>query len=409
MSDTSSPEVVIVGAGIAGLTAAKILSQKGKEVLLIEKSDQVGGRVRTDHHQGFLLDRGFQVLLTAYPELAEHVNIESLDLKKFDSGAVIFKNGRFSKIGDPFQNPSSIFSTAFTKRLSTQDKLKLLKLRRELVANNHPSLERARDEKISTTLIRLGFSQKAINGFFKPLLGGIQLDPCLKGSARLGLLVLRMLFIGKAAVPTNGMGSISQQLLHQIDEQNVILNSPVERLEGKKVILESGDSFSPSNLIIATEGPAAAKLTAFESPSSRSVSCVYFASPEAPTKSKAILLNGTDHGPGLNVAIMTNISSSYSSNNEALIAVVIPGKGNSELIEPVLEQMKGWFGDTVDSWRHLRTYSIEHGQPDLQPRDPFRRNIKISDGIFLCGDHRDTPSIQGALVSGRRTAEMCLI
>ena len=105
---------------------------------------------------------------------------------------------------------------------------------------------------------------------------------------------------------------------------------------------------------------------------------------------------------------MTNISPSYSSNNEALIAVVIPDKNTSELVEPVLEQMKSWFGNTVNSWRHLRTYSIEHGQPDLQPRDPFRRKIKISDGIFLCGDHRDTPSIQGALVSGRRTAEMCL-
>ena len=408
MSDLSSPEVVVVGAGIAGLTAAKILSQKGKEVLLIEKSDGVGGRVRTDHHQGFLLDRGFQVLLTAYPELAEHLDIESLGLKQFDSGAVIFKNGRFPKIGDPFQNPSSIFSTAFTTCLSIQDKLRLLKLRRELIANNHPSLNRFKDEKISTNLTRLGFSQKAVNGFFKPLLGGIQLDPDLKGSARLGLLVLRMLFIGKAAVPKDGMGSISQQLLAQIGKQNVILKSPVEKLEGKKVILESGDSFSPTNLIIATEGPAAAKLIAFESPSSRSVSCVYFASPEAPTKSKAILLNGTGHGPGLNVAIMTNISSSYSSNNEALIAVVVPDKNTSELVEPVLEQMKSWFGNTVNSWRHLRTYSIEHGQPDLQPRDPFRRKIKISDGIFLCGDHRDTPSIQGALVSGRRTAEMCL-
>ena len=165
----SSPEVVIVGAGIAGLTAGKILSQKGKEVLLIEKSDQVGGRVRTDHHEGFLLDHGFQVLLTAYPELTDHVNIESLDLKKFDSGAVIFKNGCFSKIGDPFQNPSSVFSTTFTKCLNTQDKLRLLKLRKELIKNNHPSLERDNDEKIVTNLIRLGFSQKAINGFFNIL------------------------------------------------------------------------------------------------------------------------------------------------------------------------------------------------------------------------------------------------
>ena len=135
---------------------------------------------------------------------------------------------------------------------------------------------------------------------------------------------------------------------------------------------------------------------------------VYFSAPEAPIESRAILLDGENGGPGLNVAIMTNVSSSYSSTNEALIAVAIPGQLVCDSTEPVVTQMKKWFGDMVDDWKHLKTFSIEHGQPALRPKDSFRKEIKISDGVFMCGDHRDTPSIQGAMVSGRRTAELCL-
>ena len=105
---------------------------------------------------------------------------------------------------------------------------------------------------------------------------------------------------------------------------------------------------------------------------------------------------------------MTNVSSSYSSTNDALIAVAIPGRLVCDSTEPVVKQMKKWFGDMVDDWKHLKTFSIEHGQPALRPKDSFRKEIKISDGVFMCGDHRDTPSIQGAMVSGRRTAELCL-
>ena len=399
---------MVVGAGIAGLTAAKILSENNKEVLLVEKSNSAGGRVKTDKYEGFLLDHGFQVLLTAYPEVHNHLDLSSLDLKPFEPGATIFKNGTFSKICDPFRNFSSIASTMFTKAITFHDKIKMLQLRHKLIKGGSFCSNRNDDQRIIETLDRFGFSAKAIESFFKPLIGGIQLDPELNGSARLSLLILKMLFLGDAAVPERGMGSISQQLLRKVGENNVLLNAPVEKIEGKKIFTSEGGSFSPSNLIIATESPAAAKLFGNEIPPSKSVSCVYFSAPEAPTRSRAILLNGENRGPGLNVAIMTNVSSSYSSTNDALIAVAIPGRLVCDSTEPVVKQMKKWFGDMVDDWKHLKTFSIEHGQPALRPKDSFRKEIKISDGVFMCGDHRDTPSIQGAMVSGRRTAELCL-
>ena len=408
MPALSSPEFLVVGAGLAGLTAAKVLSQSGREVLLLEKSDGVGGRVRTDQYKDFLLDRGFQVLLTAYPELPKHLNLSLLRLHSFESGATIFSDGHFSKVGDPFRNVSSIMSTAFTKTIGIQDKIKLLKLRNSLIGRKKIYLQQKDDKRILETFEELGFTSKAIISFFKPLVGGIQLDPSLSGSTRLCFLVLKMLFIGDAAVPSRGMGAISEQLSKQINESSIRLTSTVDKVEGKKVILESGESFLPSNLIIATEGPATAKLLGQESPLSRSVSCIYFSAPQAPSSSKAILLNGEKNGPALNVAIMSNISPSYSKNGKALIAVAIPNTIKPDSMENVLIQMRKWFGDSVDSWEHIKTYSIEHGQPDLRPGDPFRKSIKNSEGVYICGDHRDTPSIQGALVSGRRTAEICL-
>ena len=408
MPALSSPEFLVVGAGLAGLTAAKVLSQSGREVLLLEKSDGVGGRVRTDQYKDFLLDRGFQVLLTAYPELPKHLNLSLLELHSFESGATIFSDGHFSKVGDPFRNVSSIMSTAFTKTIGIQDKIKLLKLRNSLIGRKKIYLQQKDDKRILETFEELGFTSKAINSFFKPLVGGIQLDPSLSGSTRLCFLVLKMLFIGDAAIPSRGMGAISEQLSKQINESSIRLTSPVDKVEGKKVILESGESFLPSNLIIATEGPATAKLLGQESPLSRSVSCIYFSAPQAPSSSKAILLNGEKNGPALNVAIMSNISPSYSKNGKALIAVAIPNTIKTDSMENILIQMRKWFGDSVDSWEHIKTYSIEHGQPDLRPGDPFRKSIKNSEGVYICGDHRDTPSIQGALVSGRRAAEICL-
>ena len=235
MTALSSPEFVVVGAGIAGLTTAKILSENNKEVLLIEKSDSVGGRVQTDKYEGFLLDHGFQVLLTAYPEVHNQLDLSSLNLKPFEPGATIFKNGTFSKIGDPFRNFSSIAPTTFTRAINFHDKMKLLQLRYELIKEKNLQINKTDDERIIETLKKFGFSTKAIDSFFKPLIGGIQLDPELNGSARLSLLILKMLFLGDAAVPERGMGSISEQLLEKVGENNILFNAQVEKIEGKKI------------------------------------------------------------------------------------------------------------------------------------------------------------------------------
>lgn len=403
-TNDSSPEILVIGAGLAGLTAATVLKQAGHEVLVVEAGDDVGGRVRTDHQEGFLLDRGFQILLTSYPELVRHLDLDSLELRPFASGAKIFKNGKFEVVADPFRDFFMGLATATSSAISFKDKLNLFRLRNSLVRGK-AFLTQDEDVHVLEHLQTLGFSQKAISNFFVPFLGGIKLDPELKGSARLSLWILKMLFTGTAALPKDGMQAIPNQLAMKLGRENIFLNSPVSKLEESKAILDSGKIITPSHVIIATEAPAASRLLGNEEPLSRPTSCVYFAAPHPPSQTDALLLNGQKTGHARNVAILTNVAPSYSSNQEALISAAIPGRYETEVHEEVIDQMKNWFGEQVDTWRHLRTYSIRHGQPDFQSKMPFRKLNQINSTLWICGDHRDTPSIQGAMVSGRRTAE----
>ncbi|MDC0245685.1 FAD-dependent oxidoreductase [Acidimicrobiaceae bacterium] len=403
-TNDSSPEILVIGAGLAGLTAATVLKQAGHEVLVVEAGDDVGGRVRTDHQEGFLLDRGFQILLTSYPELVRHLDLDSLELCPFASGAKIFQNGKFEVVADPFRNFFMGLATATSSAISFKDKLNLFRLRNSLVRGK-AFLTQNEDVHVLEHLQTLGFSQKAISNFFVPFLGGIKLDPELKGSARLSLWILKMLFTGTAALPKDGMQAIPNQLAMKLGRENIFLNSSVSKLEESKAILDSGKRITPSHIIIATEAPAASRLLGHEEPLSRPTSCVYFAAPHPPSQTDALLLNGQKTGPALNVAILTNVAPSYSSNQEALISAAIPGRYETEVHGEVMDQMKNWFGEQVDTWRHLRTYSIRHGQPDFQSKMPFRKFNQINSTLWICGDHRDTPSIQGAMVSGRRTAE----
>jgi phytoene dehydrogenase-like protein len=143
-------------------------------------------------------------------------------------------------------------------------------------------------------------------------------------------------------------------------------------------------------------------------PGSRRVGCVYFAADRPPTTERLVALNGEGSGPVLNVAVMSNVAPSYAPVGQHLIAAAMPGVSSEDLHTVARAQLRGWWGAQVDSWRHLRTYDIAHGQPDQTPPFSPKRRVALGEGLFVCGDHRDTGSIQGALFSGRRCAEAVL-
>ncbi len=404
----SDVDVVVVGAGLAGLAAARVVQRAGRSVLVVEASDAVGGRVRTDVVDGFQLDRGFQVVLTAYPELERQLDLGALDFRRFDPGSLIWLGKRFYKVADPMRMPTSVVQSALAPIGSVADKARLAMLLRTLRRSDPQSLLRGVDITTLEALHSRHFSEKMIDRFFRPLIGGIQLDPSLTASRRMFDVILRCLAVGDSAVPSGGMSAIPEQLATKLEPGTVALNTRIVQLASGSVTTSSGDVVRAKRVVVATDGPAAVSLLDLAPVGSRSVSCVWFATQRAPMTNKLIVLDGTGEGPALNVAIMTNVAPEYGQRGWALIAAACPTATGVDLETRVRAQLRGWWGAQVDGWRHLRTNVIVHGQPDHQPPFHPKRSVALGEGIFVCGDHRDTPSIQGAMYSGRRCGQAVL-
>ena len=404
----STADVVIVGAGLAGLVAAKVLEQHGVSPLLLEASDGVGGRVRSDIVDGFVLDRGFQVLLTGYPEIHRHLNIPALDLRLFEPGAVVWRQGKGHVVGDPFRRPKTLASTSLAPIGTLGDKARIAKMRASLKSADPRELLRGDDIPTASALRAMGFSSKMIDRFFRPLVGGIQLDPNLATSRRMFDVIFRTLATGDSAVPAKGMGEISNQLAAQLTSTTLHLNTSVATVQPHSVTVSGGHTITAQHIVVATEGPVASKLLGLPEVTSRSAGCVYFSAPIAPVNGAYVILDGTGQGPVLNVSVMSHVSPHYAPADQHLIAAALPGVCDGDLESIARTQLRSWWGAQVDDWQHLRTYRIPHGQPGQDAPFSPKKRVSLGDGLFVCGDHRDTGSIQGAMYSGRRTAEAVL-
>ena len=404
-------DAVVVGAGLAGLVAGVRLHEAGRRVVVLEAGDDVGGRVRTDVVAGFRLDRGFQVLLTDYPEL-RHVGLDALELQRFAPGALVRWNGRFHHVGDPRRDLRSLPSTAAAPIGSVLDKLRLLRLQRRLTSTDPRALLRGPDQTTEGHLRAMGFTPAMVDRFFRPLFGGIQLDSGLQTSSRMFDVVFRCLVRGDSAVPAAGMQALPRALAARLPPGTIETGTPVVAVDEHGVTLAGGRRVEASHVVVATEGPAAERLVGplglGTVPPGRPVSCVYFAATVPPRSEPLVMLDAEGSGPAQNVTVMTNVAPSYSSDGRALISAACVGTFGDGLEDLVRSQLQGWFGAAVDGWEHLRSYHIPYGQPDQRPPFGPKRPVRLAPTLWVCGDHRDTGSSQGALFSGRRTAEAIL-
>ena len=405
--------VIVVGAGLAGLTCAKVLHERGAEVVVFEASDGVGGRVRTDVKEGFLLDRGFQVYFTAYPVARRHLDHEKLNLRAFDPGAVVVRGREKSVLSDPVRDPGAILPSVLSNVATFGDKLRTLKL----VADNVPVGTEAAGEGANGDsgsleyLKERGFSEQFIDDFFRPFYGGIFLDRALATSSRVLRFTFGMLSTGRTAVPAWGMGEIPKQLAARLPEDAVELNSPVEELlyeDGRVPGVRVGaDEYEADAVVVATDAPAADGLTDEAVPrDSVGQTCIYYATVGI-NREKKILLNADDGGFLNNVVQISNISSSYAPEDQELVCAValddldLP---DEELYRKGVEEISGWYPHA--DLRPLSIYRIPFAQfaqpPGTHERLPVNRTA--TPGLVLAGEYTEDSSINGSMLSGEKAA-----
>jgi phytoene dehydrogenase-like protein len=395
----SKTRIVIVGAGVAGLACALQLQARRLPFLLVEASDGVGGRVRTDLVEGFRLDRGFQIVLSAYPELHAQFDLRSLDLRCFRSGALIRKpDGGFWQWNDPFREPWSLLRVLLSPVAGLLDKLRTARLGyRALRLDGRVFAER----EAETTLLflqRQGFSAGYIERFFRPFFGGVFLEDQLATSSNLFLFLFRNFLLGRVCLPALGMETVPGQLLSRLAPGHLRLHSRVLGLDGTRLQLDGGETLEASEVVLATDAAACARLLGKSEPASHSTHCSYWAAPASPLPTPMLALNPDRSSPIQNMCVPSDVADSYAPPGQSLISVSSSGEPSNE---EVLAALRSWFGSQVDGWRHLRNYSIREALPLFEPRDrPL--GSKLAEHLYVCGDHTAYPSLNGALASGRK-------
>ena len=397
---------------MAGLTCAKYLKDRGVEASVLEASDGVGGRVRTDSVSGFKLDRGFQVLLTAYPEAENLLNYKDLRLQNLPSGARIRNGKDFFVMPNPLKDILTAPQALFAPVGSLFDKFKVLQLNLETRNAAEPDFSNAKgDESTALFLKNYGFSDQIIKRFFVPFFGGVFLERELQTEADYFKFLYNLFAKGEVAVPQNGMQAIPEQIAGHLSPNQIRLNTAVEKIDGKTVYLENGEIIEAEKIVLATDAKTAAKLLGEESKVSfNSTVCLYFES-DAPLKldgAPYLIINSNADELIDHLLICSDVAPDYAPAGKTLISVSIVG--SAEISDDVLQknvqaELVEWFG-REHVWRHLKTYLIPHALPQFFQDSAIVRPLKINENLYRCGDYTAYPSLNAAMKTGREVAEM---
>lgn len=406
----SSADVIIVGAGLTGLTAANYLRQAGKSVLLLEASDRPGGRIKTDRVNGFLCDRGFQVLLTEYPETKALLDYEALDLQPFLPGALVLSEDGMQEILDPTRKPSGLFKTLLSDVGTIRDKLMMLALVARLRRKSVDELFTGEELSTLEIIQQYGFGEIMLRKFFQPFMAGIFLESSLTTSRRMFDFVFKMFATGNTSIPRLGMEEIPRQLAARLPENSILTGQKVVAIEGQQVKTAKGKKYAAPQILLATEAnDFLQKLNDKVKLSHQSVTNLYLTTPRLPLSKPLIALNASRSKWVNNLCVMDLVSDAYAPAGQHLVSVSVNGlheSGDEVLVKEAVDELSRWFGKPVKDWKHLTTYRIDYALPnqDRVQNDIQPANMRIREGLYVAGDHQLNGSINAAMKAGRVAA-----
>lgn len=395
--------IYIIGAGVSGLIAAYELEQAGHKPIIIEQADDVGGRVKTLHRNGYPLDLGFQVLLSAYPLANQYLDMDALKLQKLESGALIYANGQSYQIGDPLRNWKVLLPTLLANVGSISDKLKILRLNNRL---KQKSLEEIFETPETTThayLENFGFSDKIIQRFFRPFFAGIFLEPDIRTSSRMFEFVYKMFGEGYATVPRDGIGAISAQLKGKLKNTEFRFNTEVSEVTNDQILLKTGEKFDHGGTIITGNASALIHNMRNQETEWKSCLCLYFEVDKTNIPEHTIALVADSGNLSNNLYAYTDNKS--GKNILSVTALEYDGKTNQEMVERITKEVRQFTG--ARQVTHIESFQIDQALPDIQnlhmTAEPSES--KLADNIFLAGDYLFNGSLNAAMESGRLAAQ----
>ena len=420
---------VIIGGGLAGLSCACHLHAAGHEFVLFEAQDSVGGRVRTDTvvtPQGeYRVDRGFQVLLTAYPHAAEMFDYDALDLCCFYPGALVHVEGRMHRVADPRRRPGDALMGFNTPVASARDKIRLAEMSLRVLGGSLEQLWARPDKPAIDALREAGFAQTTIDRFFRPFFGGVFFDPELATSSRMLEFCFRMFAQGRVCVPARGMGALPEQLLGRLPADSVRTHCPVEsfeRQDGGWVVHSARGAARARQVVVAVEGDKASELVGGHVVSPwkvqwRSTATIAYDADHSPTDDAVLVLDGSAGGPVNHLVSISKASPAYAPQGRHLVYASVADPrvlerhaDDASLDEACRPQLRSWFGEPADGWRPIRVDRIARALPEQRPPWLERRHrpAALGPGLYACGDWLENASIDGALASGKRAASAVL-
>ncbi|MDA9817165.1 FAD-dependent oxidoreductase [bacterium] len=399
-------KIYIIGGGVSGLIAAKVLEDNGFYPIILEASERVGGRVKTDIVDGYQLDHGFQVLLTSYPAANKYLDFELLDLQLLLPGATIFKNQQQKIIGDPLRHLSLLFSTLFSRIGNTSDKLRVLKLNQKLKKKSLSEIFSDKEQTSLSYLTDFGFSAKMIDDFFKPFFSGIFLEKNLDTSSRMFEFVYKMFGEGDAAIPKLGMEAIPKQLKQKLKQTKILFNSKVVSVSNKKITLVDGTHLESDFTIVTTEKSNLVQGFKDRSKQWRSCRNLYFETDGKVINKRLIGLIPEQGALINNIFYSSSLNVNSKGKKDLLSVTVIDSKNLSseKLIEEVKNELKNYCG--IETVRMIKEFIIPKALPklvnlkyEILPCDTY-----FQDNLFLAGDVILNGSLNAAILSGESAA-----